>query len=127
MTRKSLRAKATDWCVKAKYLKRCTSQCVENLSAKQNRKKTIQVFTTGQQTDATYVHDGVNREREALVEAARVGLKWSTLVITQSAPLCGGGSDRGGLLMSDGDEGVDLHIYTVATSSAVDKKPGITL
>lgn len=39
----------------------------------------------------------------------------------------GGGSDRGGLMMSDGDEGVDLHIYTVATSSAVDKKPGITL
>lgn len=68
--KKSVQANLTGWCVKAKLVERCASQCVENLSAKQNKqkKKTIRVFTTGQQTDATYVHDGA--KWEALVEAA---------------------------------------------------------
>lgn len=93
--KKSVRANLTGWCVKAELVERRASQCVENLSAKRNKKKkTIRVFTTGQQTDATYVHDGA--EWEALVEAARVGSKRSTLVITRSAPFGGGREGEGG-------------------------------
>lgn len=87
----------TDWlvCESKTRRKTCITVCWELISKKtKQNKKTIRVFTTGQQTDATYVHDGA--KWEALVEAAWVGSKWSTLVITQSAPLEGwAGSDRG--------------------------------